>query len=345
MMDADCGGHDAELGRREAAWNLFLETHPGAGFMQTTWWANFMAARGWDHFGVVFNDGETIVGGARVMRKVFAPGHCFYYVPEGPVFSQDENDITEVFEHVMAFIESKRSQDALRVSHLRIEPRWEHLPVCADAFRRSTGWDEPRNTLCIDLSPPESAILAQMKPKGRYNIGVARKHGVSITDDTSPGGIADFLSIYRETVARHNLHENSEEYFLELISRLAHLERGSVFFAEYGGKRIASALVVFFGLRATYLWGASLAEHRNVMAPYLLHFEIMKTAKARRCEWYDLYGIAPPDQPDHRWANISTFKRKFGGRDFNFVPTMDYIYDAAAYDRYREYRRKKYARS
>src|SRR5206468_9657929 len=179
-----------------------------------------------DHFGVVFNDGETIVGGARVMRKVFAPGHCFYYVPEGPVFSQDENDITEVFEHVMAFIESKRSQDALRVSHLRIEPRWEHLPACAGAFRRSTGWDEPRNTLCIDLSPPESAILAQMKPKGRYNIGVARRLGVRIVEDTSAQGLRDFLRIYEETVSRQGIKAKPASYFEKLLCILSSVQKG-----------------------------------------------------------------------------------------------------------------------
>ena len=57
--------------------------------------------------------------------------------------------------------------------------------------------------------------------------------------------------------------------------------------AEYEGKRIATALVVYFGRRATYSFGGSLAAHRRVMAAHLLHFEIMRRAKALGHEWYD----------------------------------------------------------
>jgi peptidoglycan pentaglycine glycine transferase (the first glycine) len=341
MAETDASEHDVRLEREEAAWDRFIASQPGTGFMQSSWWADFQAIRGWGHFGVVFQDGETIVGGAKVMRSEFAPGQCFYYIPEGPVISQEESDITEVFQQIMTFVQTKRTQDELRVSHVRIEPRWEHLPSCVGEFHQSSGWMEPRNTLYIDLTPSESAILAQMKPKGRYNIGVARKHGVSITEDPSPQGIADFLSIYQETMARHALGGNSQGYFHELITRLAAFQCGSVFFAEYQGMRVATALVVYFGPRATYFFGGSRAAHRNVMAPYLMHFEIMKKAKALGCEWYDMYGIAPNNQADHRWAKISSFKRKLGGRDFNFVPTMDYIFDPISYQQYREYRRKR----
>ncbi len=58
---------------------------------------------------------------------------------------------------------------------------------------------------------------------------------------------------------------------------------------------------------------------------------IMLWAKARGYAWYDLYGIAPPGQPEHQWAGFSSFKRKLGGQDFNFIPALDYIYDAEAY--------------
>jgi peptidoglycan pentaglycine glycine transferase (the first glycine) len=70
------------------------------------------------------------------------------------------------------------------------------------------------------------------------------------------------------------------------------------------------------------------------MAPYLMHFEIMLKAKARGQERYDLWGIAPPDQRDHPWQNFSAFKAKFGGEEVHLVPTLDLVFDAAAYDRY-----------
>jgi lipid II:glycine glycyltransferase (peptidoglycan interpeptide bridge formation enzyme) len=70
------------------------------------------------------------------------------------------------------------------------------------------------------------------------------------------------------------------------------------------------------------------------MAPYLLHFEVMREAKALGHEWYDLWGIAPPNQPDHPWQNFSAFKAKFGGVEVHSVPTLDFVYDPAAYAHY-----------
>jgi lipid II:glycine glycyltransferase (peptidoglycan interpeptide bridge formation enzyme) len=336
IVDDKASEYDAELSRREKTWDGFLESQSGTGFMQSSWWANFKVTSGWGHFGVVLRDGETIMGGAQVMTYVFAPGNCFYYIPEGPVLPEDESDSAQVFQRVFEFIEAKRKHEEHVVSHLRIEPRWEHLPSFVGGFRQSRGWMEPRNTLYIDLNPSERAILAQMKPKGRYNISVARRHDVSIVEDVSPQGIEDFLSIYQETVTRHDLPGTDQEFFYTLIPRLSALEHGSVFFAEYQGVRVATALVVYFGLRATYFFGGSRAIHRDVMAPYLMHYEIMRKAKDLGCQWYDMYGIAPQTESNHPWSSISVFKRKLGGKDFSFVPTMDYIYDPIAYETYRE---------
>jgi lipid II:glycine glycyltransferase (peptidoglycan interpeptide bridge formation enzyme) len=173
-----------------------------------------------------------------------------------------------------------------------------------------------------------------MKPKGRYNIRVAQKHGVAVIEDTSDQGVVDFLRIQRRTAVRQGIETKPPGYFRNLVSLISSAQKISVFFAEYRGRRLATALVVYFGRRATYFFGGSLALHRGVMAPYLLHFEIMRSAKALGYEWYDFWGVAPEDEPDHPWQNISVFKRKFGGVELALVPTLDYIYDPAAYDHY-----------
>jgi peptidoglycan pentaglycine glycine transferase (the first glycine) len=90
---------------------------------------------------------------------------------------EDESIAGEIFEAVLEAIEDQRKTETQTVSHLRIEPRLSHLPVLLSGFRTiapfADRYMEQRNSLCIDLRPAEPAILAQMKPKGRYNIGVA----------------------------------------------------------------------------------------------------------------------------------------------------------------------------
>lgn len=325
-------------GERWEEWDSFLERSPTTGFMQSSWWADFRMNAGYEHFGVILRQRNAIVGGALVMKLRCDSGSCFYYIPEGPALPSDDALAGDVFEALLASIDADRRSDAATVSHLRMEPRWCSVPEFARGLRCVPGfmdpYMEPRDTLCVDLRGPETDILAQMKPKGRYNIHVAHRHGVTITEDTSAQGLEDFLSIYESMAARQRLSAKPRDYFEALLAVLVARQKGSLFFAELGGRRLATALVVHFGQRATYFYGASLEHERRVMAPYLLHFEIMCRAKAMGCEWYDFWGIAPSGARQHPWENITAFKRKFGGLEVNLVPTLDYVYEDEAYRRY-----------
>jgi lipid II:glycine glycyltransferase (peptidoglycan interpeptide bridge formation enzyme) len=310
--------------------------------MQTSWWVEFRSTCGFENFGLTFRDGGEVLGGAVVLKYVFSNDSSFYYIQDGPLLPSNQEAGQQIFHALLDEIQQRRQSDPDRISHLRIEPRWLELPNFVQGFRPIRPLADPfletRDTRCINLSLSDSDLLAQMKPKGRYNIGVARRHGVSIVEDMSPRGVADFLRIYGRTALRQGLNAKTSDYFRPLISALSSLKCGSLFFAEYQGRRIATALVVFFGARATYFFGGSLAIHRKVMAPYLLHFEIMRKARALGHQSYDLWGIAPANEPDHPWRDISVFKAKFGGAEVHLVPTLDLVYDTEAYGRFQNFR-------
>ncbi len=314
-----------------------MEAAPYSGFMQSSWWADFRAATGYEHFGAVLKERGGILGGAMVLKLSYARGRCFYYIPEGPVLPADEAVAGQLFEAILREIDHRRKSEEETVSHLRIEPRWQRLPGFVSGFRTPAfpdGYMEPRNTLCVDLRPSEAAILAQMKKKGRYNIHLAQRYGVSVLEDISEQGLADFMSIYEDTASRQGFEPKPAEYFHKLVYLLASRRQGSLYFAEYQGARLAALLVVYFGSRATSFFGGTLASDRRVMATYLLHFEIMRRAKAMGCEWYDFWGVAPQNELDNSWQDFSVFKRKFGGVEVNLVPTLDYVYDPGAYEDY-----------
>jgi peptidoglycan pentaglycine glycine transferase (the first glycine) len=321
---------------RWSAWDDFVETHPQSGFMQSSWWVEFRNYCGFENFGITLTDGNAFVGGAVVLKYSWSDESCFYYIQDGPVLPEDPETAEAVFRILLDNLEERRKSETQVVSHLRIEPRWLQLPGFVTGFRAirplADSYLEARDTRWIDLRPAEEGILAQMKPKGRYNIGVARRHGVSIVEDTSEQGLKDFLAIYEETAARQGMTPKPRDYFEMLVSVPA--PRCALFFAEYQGRRIATALVIYFGHRATYFFGGSRELDRHVMAPYLLHFEIMRAAKSLGHECYDLWGISPANEPDHPWQNFSVFKSKFGGVEVRLVPTLDYIYDEPAYNAY-----------
>jgi lipid II:glycine glycyltransferase (peptidoglycan interpeptide bridge formation enzyme) len=322
---------------RWSAWDRFVESVPESGFMQSSAWARFRCRVGYEHFAVTLKNGDAIVGGALIGKWTYEPGRCFYYIQEGPVLTGETATASEVFDAVLdSAARHARAEDEI-VSHLRIEPRWQCLPGYVRGFQPPVHADdywEPRQTLCIDLRMSDDDILAQMKPKGRYNVRVARKHGVVVVEDSSPQGLTDFLRINRSTAKRQAIPVKPAHYFRSMVSELGRQAMVSIFFAEFRGRRLATALVVTFGRRATYFFGGSLVLHRRVMAPYLLHYEIICRSKAAGCDWYDMWGVAPADQPDHSLQRVSEFKRKLGGVHVQLVPTLDRVFDAAAYDRY-----------
>ncbi|WP_336490613.1 lipid II:glycine glycyltransferase FemX [Methylobacterium nigriterrae] len=338
MQTGAYGRQDIRQIRAWNAWDEFLESKTTTGFRQSSWYTAFKSASGWEHFGTVFKDGANIVGGAMVLKRQFSPKWCYYYIPDGPVFSDgdSESEREQIFNAVLQFVDQKRQSEPQSVSHLCINPRWQGVPSFVKGFRESEHYyGSPRDTQCIDLTQSEDDMLRQMKPKGRYNIGVAHRHGVSVVEDTSAQGIESFLELYEETFSRKHRTALSRRYFQKLIPLLSAPERGSIFFAEYRGERLATALVTYFGRTATYYHGGSRAVHRNVMAPYLLHFAIMRNAKSRGCHCYDLFGVTPQDEPSDGWSDISAFKRKFGGRELRLTPTLELIYNPVGYQEWK----------
>ncbi len=317
-------------------WDKFLTTtYPDTGFMQTSWWIDLMVRHGFDYMDSFYLVDGEILGGAKVLINEYQPG-CFYlYIPDGPVLPENSDAAREQFRAIVAYLDQCRlALPAQKFSHLRIEPKWAARPDFTADFREFNGWFEPRSTVYVDLTASESTLLARMKYNGRHRIKKAAALGVTIVEDASSTAIPEFMAIYGDAMARKQLHPMNADFLVDLMHTLLAGGHGSLFFAEYEGQRIAAAIVIYFGERATYFFAGSRGEFQKLMAPYLLNYTIMLHAKALGYKWYDLYGVAPTDDPAHPWAGISVFKRNLGGVDVHFIPVLDYVFDEATYGDY-----------
>ncbi len=194
----------------------------------------------------------------------------------------------------------------------------------------------------LDLQPMLHDIVAAMRPKGRYNIKVAQKHGVVVERDVSKKGILQFAEIMYETAERQGYAGRSAQYILDLVHVLDKEGMGGLWLARYNGVVLAGAMVAFYQGRASYLYGASAAADRQVMAPYVLHYTLIEEAKRRGCDIYDFIGVAPPDaSSSHAWTGISRFKREFGGQTKHYLGSFDMVYRKGWYSLYRLLRQKQ----
>jgi lipid II:glycine glycyltransferase (peptidoglycan interpeptide bridge formation enzyme) len=95
---------------------------------------------------------------------------------------------------------------------------------------------------------------------------------------------------------------------------------------------VASVIISFYKEKAIYLFGGSSDEHKNLMAPYLLQWEAINTAKKMACIKYDFFGIAPPNKPNHPWRGVTDFKKKFGGEEIETLGSWDLILQPFEYN-------------
>jgi lipid II:glycine glycyltransferase (peptidoglycan interpeptide bridge formation enzyme) len=186
-----------------------------------------------------------------------------------------------------------------------------------------SGQASPRATQVVNITEAEEEILAQMKPKTRYNIRLAEKKGVTVK---MLDNVDEFFDLLEKTASRDKGYAPHERaYYTGLINNLGKSDMAHIFIAEHEGIPLAAIMVSFFGEVATYLHGGFDADKRNLMAPYLCQWEAIKYARGKGCAYYDFWGVAETDDPGDPWAGITRFKEGFGGEKVIFPGTFDII--------------------
>ena len=168
-----------------------------------------------------------------------------------------------------------------------------------------------------------------MKSKWRYNIGLAKKKGVTVRQ-AGKEELEHFYTLLKETAQRDRIGIRSFNYYQTLFSHCQEYpQKGQevvLYLAEHEGDILAGIVALFRGKEGIYLYGASSDHKRNLMAPYALQWQAMQDAKAKGCEEYDLFGIPPREDPDHPMVGLYRFKTGFGGRIIHRPGSWDYAY-------------------
>jgi lipid II:glycine glycyltransferase (peptidoglycan interpeptide bridge formation enzyme) len=117
-----------------------------------------------------------------------------------------------------------------------------------------------------------------MKPKTRYNIRLAQRRGVEVSPAT-PYLLPAFHELYRQTAERNHFQLCGYKHFSTLFSAVSsHPDSTRILFllAEHHRDLLAGAIIAISRKAATYLFGASANEKRNLMGPYAIQWTAMQ---------------------------------------------------------------------
>lgn len=207
--------------------------------------------------------------------------------------------------------------------------------TCNRNLRKANTNILPANTIVLDLTQKESDLFQRMKPKTRYNIKLALRKGVEVRS-MGIEGLKIWYDLYHETALRNGLFINDYLYFETMFASKMEGEDNEVkvqlLVAYYDGIPLSAMFLVLSSYRATYLYGASSSQMRNVMSTYALQWKAIQIAKANNCFEYDMFGIAPSPNPSHPMYGLYKFKQGFGGEIYHQLGCWDYPIEEDKYN-------------
>lgn len=299
-------------------------------FLQSGKWQNIWQQEGKSFLSYAHYQSDRCLGLMSAVWQKAKFGFSYLYVPKGPLFRLDQGEALDFLEEIVH--EAKKTKAVF----LRFEPSsilfdfWHNQTT--EVKLHKTKDVQPSQTIQLDLAKTEDELLSLMHPKTRYNIRLAEKKDLKFR----LGGVDDFKEFWQlmsTTAQRDTFRLHGEEHYRNLLNQSDFIK---LFVVVYAKKAIAAGLFSFFADTVTYLHGASSNADRNLMAPYLLQWEVIKMARREGYKKYDFYGIDAK-----RWPGVTRFKSGFGGKVLVYPGTYDLVLKPWAYKLYSLLKRLK----
>lgn len=326
---------------KRVAYDQALASMPYAHALQSWVWGAFKSRWGWSAKRLTLTVAESSwepLAAAQVLKRRLWPRLPFsiLYVPKGPALNYNDDRLRQ---QVLKELEKlARREKAIMI---KIDPevvrywgveRERQSPLGARfvAELQERGWRYAAeqiqfpNTVLLDLTQDEDDLLAAMKSKTRYNIRLAGRKGIVVREGT-PDDLPAIAAMYEETAARDGFAIRPVTYYLDAWQSFYEAGMAMPFLAEFGREPVAAIVLVRFGERVTYMYGASTDQERKRMPNYLLQWEAIRWAKAQGCTVYDFWG-APTvfDETDPLWG-VWRFKDGFRGDVAWHIGAWDYV--------------------
>jgi peptidoglycan pentaglycine glycine transferase (the first glycine) len=253
---------------------------------------------------------------ANVIQHDLPFGKNYLYVPHGPVLHFDEID-GSVQHEVRHFFDYLKELSAQQNSiFVKLEPTSDIIveQIYKLGLRKSNKEVQPHRSVVLDVMPSEENILSQMHHKTRYNIKVAQRNGITVrpSDDVNL-----FWDLLAKTTVRDKFHAHEVDYYRKLLELQTDVKT-ELYLAYSSETPVAGAILLRFGDTGYYLHGASDYDQRHLMAPYALHWEIIKNLKNQGIRNYDFWGIDA-----QKWPGVTRFKLGWGGKVIEYPGAFD----------------------
>jgi lipid II:glycine glycyltransferase (peptidoglycan interpeptide bridge formation enzyme) len=192
----------------------------------------------------------------------------------------------------------------------------------------------------LDLTSSEEELLKKMHHKTRYNVKLAEKKGVKVSEDNTDKAFEKYLRLSNETTTRQNFYAHTDKYHRLLWKTLNSDKKNSLTVhllkATYKGETLVIWMLFVLGDTLYYPYGTSSSKYREVMASNLMMWETIKFGKKLGLKKFDMWG-ALGENPDTKnpWFGFHKFKQGYGARHVEYVGSFDFVINKKLYNLYK----------
>ncbi|OGF26412.1 hypothetical protein A2331_05760 [Candidatus Falkowbacteria bacterium RIFOXYB2_FULL_34_18] len=313
--------------------NSFVGAQKHSQFLQSWEWGEFQESWGNKVVRLGFEDQKKLVMALTLIKVSLPFLKSYLFAPRIGIKYLTEDQLKFIFDSIEGIAQKEKA------IFFRFEPRtkfsisnFTHQTTMGQFLIYKTIDIQPPKTIILNLEKEEEELLRAMHQKTRYNIGLAQRKGIFIREGNPENDFEEFWRIMEQTKDRDMFRSHSKGYYRKMLL----LDNIKLFVAEFEGRVISANIISFFGNMATYIHGASSNEHRNIMAPYLLQWHVIKLAKEKGYKYYDFHGIDA-----QKWPGVTRFKKGFGGDEINYQGTFDLVFDKCWYILYKLVRKMR----
>jgi len=269
------------------------------------------------------------------------------YYPKGPVPDETQIEVLKQIglENNCLFVKwepnmTARANNETEIKILEKSDQWLWEQGCKPGRPLFTKY-----SFIVDINKTEKELISKMHPKTRYNIRLAERKGVKVTIDNSEVSFKWFLSLlFDKTVTRQGFYAHTPEYYKQLWSVLQPAGMAHLIRASFKDKTLSVLMAFVHGDKIYYPYGASTREYKELMAPNLAMWELIKFGKEKSCKTLDMWGaLGPKPNPNDPWYGFHRFKAGYGGELAEFLGSYDLILNNKIYPVFRMAEKTRWA--
>lgn len=305
-------------------WEEIIKKYPEANFLQSPEYAKMNEILGCK---VQIEDFDGRAWVLMIIRN--AKRGRYMEIPCGPLVDFNDSKLVKaVFDKIVEVAKKEKCVFVRMRPQLKADDKNLRL-LASLGLKKSPMHLAAEHTVMIDLTKSEEDLLASMRRQTRYEVRRADKVGIKVSASSDEKIFEEFHKVQAETAKRQNFVPPNLKTLL--AEKEAFGKDIVIYKATFEDEPVAYGLIIKNGGEADYYEAASTLLNRKMPGAYALLWQAMKDLKKEGYLRFNLWGIAPAGQPNHRYAGVTTFKTGFGGEVVEFVPAHDLVISKVRY--------------